>query len=95
MEDRAKILLEALEHLASPNWSAHADGKDAREMATYAADALDSYRSSPVRDPRVFVSDDRQTLVRLWASGEVEVARRENGALGVWGAPVTLFEEKS
>ena len=46
-----------------------------------------------VRDPRVYVNDDRTVLVRMWASGEIEVARREFPG-DIWGAPQVLKEEK-
>lgn len=41
---------------------------------------------------RLFVSDDRCTLVRIWATGVVEVCTREfDGA--IWGPPIELAEE--
>jgi hypothetical protein len=41
----------------------------------------------------VYVNDERTVLVRLWASGEVEVALRESPADG-WGPPIMLTEER-
>lgn len=41
---------------------------------------------------RLWVSEDRCTFVRVWASGTVEVARRETPA-HTWGPPVELSEE--
>ena len=43
---------------------------------------------------RVWVSDDRRTLVRLWASGEMELAWRE-GPSHTWGPPIVLHEERA
>lgn len=48
---------------------------------------------------RLWVSDDRCTLLRLWYAGDfeqlthVEVATRETPA-HTWGPPITLSEEK-
>jgi hypothetical protein len=42
---------------------------------------------------RLWVSEDRCTLVRMWDSGKVEVARR-NASWETWGPPVVLTEEK-
>ena len=41
---------------------------------------------------RLWVSDDRCTLVRLWNNRTLEVCRR-NEPDGIWGPPVTLAEE--
>ena len=43
---------------------------------------------------RLFVSADGLTLVRMWASGAVEMAQRETPG-GAWGPPQILTEEKS
>ena len=43
---------------------------------------------------RLWVNPERTVLVRLWASGKVEVATRPT-AEHTWGPPVYLAEEKS
>lgn len=43
---------------------------------------------------RLWVNEERTVLVRLWASGVVEVATRESPA-DTWGPPVTCEEEKT
>jgi len=43
---------------------------------------------------RLFVNDQRTIFVRLWASGIVEVARREDPS-HTWGPPVRCTEESS
>lgn len=44
--------------------------------------------------PRIFVNLERTFLVRIWPSGTMEVATRdEPGA--TWGPPVYLEEEKA
>lgn len=42
---------------------------------------------------RLFVNDERTVLVRLWASGVMEIAVRETTA-HTWGPPRFLKEEK-
>ena len=42
---------------------------------------------------RLWVSDDRTMLVRLWDDGTIEVCRRDD-AHGIWGPPVALTEER-
>jgi hypothetical protein len=42
---------------------------------------------------RLWVNDERTVLVRLWASGELEVAIRSDPA-AIWGPPILLTEEK-
>ncbi len=42
---------------------------------------------------QLWVSADRKTLVRLWPSGVVEVAHRDN-SWESWGPPVRCEEEK-
>jgi hypothetical protein len=43
-------------------------------------------------DYRMFVSDERTVYVRVWSSGEIEVAfRNDPGA--VWGPPIRVVEE--
>ena len=42
---------------------------------------------------RLFVNAERTVLVRLWANGRVEVARRDSPD-HTWGPPVYLEEEK-
>lgn len=41
---------------------------------------------------RLFVSEERTTLVRLWASGTVEVATRQEPGF-TWGPPIVCAEE--
>lgn len=41
---------------------------------------------------RLFVNAERTVLVRLWPSGRVEVARRDDPD-AIWGPPVLLEEE--
>jgi len=41
---------------------------------------------------RLFVSDDRTVLVRMWEDGVVEVCSRPAG-IAIWGPPVMLAEE--
>lgn len=43
---------------------------------------------------RLWVNEERTVLVRLWASGVVEVATRESPD-HTWGPPVTCEEEKT
>jgi hypothetical protein len=43
---------------------------------------------------RLWVNAERTVLVRLWASGKVEVATRETPA-HTWGPPIYLDEEKT
>jgi len=43
---------------------------------------------------RLWVNDKRTVLVRLWPSGQVEVATRP-AADHAWGPPVYLSEEKT
>lgn len=40
---------------------------------------------------RIFVNEERTVLVRIWASGVVEVARRE-APDHVWSPPVYVME---
>lgn len=42
---------------------------------------------------RLWVSDDRRMLVRLWDDGRVEVATRAN-TWETWGPPTYLNEER-
>ena len=42
---------------------------------------------------RLWVSEERTVLVRMWADGKVEVATRETSD-HTWGPPVWLTEEK-
>ena len=42
---------------------------------------------------RLWVSEDRCTLVRFWNEGIVEVCRRDVPG-GIWGPPVELSEEQ-
>ena len=42
---------------------------------------------------RLFVSDDRTVLVRLWEDGEVEASLRPADA-PIWGPPIQMHEEK-
>lgn len=42
---------------------------------------------------RLWVNEERTVLVRLWASGKVEVARRDHPS-HTWGPPVYLEEER-
>ena len=44
-------------------------------------------------DYRLWVSEDRTVLVRLWGDGTVEVCTRPDG-FAVWGPPVLLREEE-
>ena len=43
---------------------------------------------------RLWVNEARTVLVRLWATGTVEVATRETPA-HTWGPPVLCAEERS
>jgi hypothetical protein len=43
---------------------------------------------------RIFVSEDRCTLVTIWPTGTVQVATRIRPWM-TWGPPVTLTEEKT
>lgn len=47
-----------------------------------------------VAKDRLFVNEERTVLVRIWANGMVEVARRE-APDHVWGPPVYLIEERA
>lgn len=43
---------------------------------------------------QLWLNEDRTVLVRLWESGQMEVATRpDSGA--VWGPPVSLSQEKT
>lgn len=41
---------------------------------------------------RLFVNDERTVLVRIWPSGQVEVATRPDPG-AVWGPPVVVIED--
>ncbi len=43
---------------------------------------------------RLWVSGDRCTFVRVWASGLCEIAYRADPSY-TWGPPITLTEEKT
>ena len=49
--------------------------------------------SSPEPSYRLWVDEKRTVMVRIWASGTVEVCRRDSAA-HIWGPPVLLTEEK-
>lgn len=42
---------------------------------------------------RLFVNEERTVFVRMWASGVVEVARRDDPS-HTWGPPIRLAEER-
>ena len=42
----------------------------------------------------LYVNDERTVLVRIWRSGEAEVALRDS-TNHVWGPPIRLTEEKT
>ena len=44
-------------------------------------------------DHKLYVNEERTVLVRVWDSGTVEVARRDDPS-HTWGPPVYLKEEK-
>ncbi len=46
------------------------------------------------QEDRLWVNDERTVLVRLWATGTVEVATREHPGQ-TWGPPKYLEEEKT
>lgn len=47
----------------------------------------------PAAGYRLWVNADRTVLVRLWDSGRVELATREDSS-HTWGPPVALTEER-
>lgn len=95
MDDATRVVYEAMQKIATPNRAVKPTAEDAAAIVRFAAATLETHAQADgvSRDPRVFVSDDRQTLVRFWQSGEVEVARRESPG-ATWGPPMTLIEEK-
>ncbi len=48
---------------------------------------------APAAQYRLWVNDDRTLLVRIWADGTVETARRDTPQ-HTWGPPVYLREER-
>jgi hypothetical protein len=42
---------------------------------------------------QLWVNDERTVLVRLWASGELEVALRQEPD-AIWGPPITVKPER-
>lgn len=44
-------------------------------------------------EARIFVNLERTVLVRIWPSGTVEVATREDAG-ATWGPPIYVEEEK-
>lgn len=46
-EDRLAVAMTALERIANPNWSAQATGRDARDMAGFAALKLEEIAAKP------------------------------------------------
>lgn len=49
-------------------------------------------KDAPIRDV-LYVNEERTVLVRIWASGTAEVARRDE-PWHTWGPPVYLTEER-
>lgn len=43
---------------------------------------------------KLYVSEDRTVLVRVWDEGVVEVATREDPS-GIWGPPVRVMPERA
>jgi hypothetical protein len=50
-------------------------------------------RIYPPRDYRVWVNDERTVLLRVWNSGEAEIAMRDKEAHS-WGPPIRMVEER-
>lgn len=42
---------------------------------------------------RLWVSEDRKVLVRMWDNGHVEVCVRPEQE-GIWSPPISVFEER-
>jgi hypothetical protein len=46
-----------------------------------------------VIEPRLWVSEDRTRLVRLWADGSMEICERPDPG-AIWGPPIAVQEER-
>jgi hypothetical protein len=44
-------------------------------------------------DYRLWVSEDRTRLVRLWGDGSMEICERPDPG-AIWGPPITVTEER-
>ncbi len=65
----------------------------ARDTESAAASVARGFPEGETTTDRLWVNTERTVLVRLWANGTVEVARRESPE-HTWGPPVYLTEER-
>ncbi len=71
-------------------------GQPAMNYMLAAHDAVEALCKETLRlsKDRIWVSEDRCTLVTVWSSGTATVATRDDPS-HTWGPPITLTEEKT